>query len=163
LNLKKPHYLPERAFTLLEVCFALFIVAVLFVVAVPPAAHLFEEESLQRPIRELQGYAKTARRLAMVEHQPYEVLLLNDGYALRPVEGNAEAKQRNYRLPDDITYKIRRFGERDFQREADARWFFASNGLCEPMTFLFQRKNSWIRFEVNPLTARIENQQSFIQ
>jgi type II secretory pathway pseudopilin PulG len=163
LNLKKPHYLPERAFTLLEVCFALFIVAVLFVVAVPPAAHLFEEESLQRPIRELQSYAKTARRLAMAEHQPYEVLLLDDGYALRPVEQNAEAKQRNYRLPDDITYKIRRFGERDFQREADARWFFASNGLCEPMTFLFQRKNSWIRFEVNPLTARIENQQSFIQ
>jgi type II secretory pathway pseudopilin PulG len=163
LNLKKPHYLPERAFTLLEVCFALFIVAVLFVVAVPPAARLFEEESLQRPIRELQSYAKTARRLAMVEHQPYEVLLLNDGYAVRPVEQNTEGKQLKYRLPDDITYEIRRIGDSDFRREADARWFFASNGLCEPMTFLFQRKNSWIRFEVNPLTARIENQQSFIQ
>lgn len=163
MNLKKSYCRPEGAFTLLEVCFALFIVAVLFVVAVPPAAHLFEEESLQRPIRELQSYAKTARRLAMVEHQPYEVLLLNDGYTLRPVEQNAEDKQRNYRLPDDITYKIRRFGQSDFRRQSDARWFFGPNGLCEPVTFLFQRKNSWIRFEVNPLTARVENQQSFIQ
>jgi Tfp pilus assembly protein FimT len=163
LNLKKPHRLQERAFTLLEVCFALFIVAVLFVVAVPPAAHLFEEERLQRPIRELQNYAKTARRLAMVEHQAYEVLLLNDGYVLRPTEGNAEAKQLNYRLPDDVTFAIRRLNDREFRREANARWLFAANGLCEPLTFLFERKNSWVRFDVNPLTARVENQQSFIQ
>jgi Tfp pilus assembly protein FimT len=163
LNLKKPHRLQERAFTLLEVCFALFIVAVLFVVAVPPAAHLFEEERLQRPIRELQSYAKTARRLAMAEHRAYEVLLRNDGYVLRSTEEKVDAKQLNYRLPDDVTFAIRRLNDREFRREADARWLFASNGLCEPLTFLFQRKNSWVRFEVNPLTARIENQQSFIR
>jgi len=38
-------------FTILEVCVVLFIVAVIFVVAVPPAAHLLDEEKLQRPIR----------------------------------------------------------------------------------------------------------------
>jgi prepilin-type N-terminal cleavage/methylation domain-containing protein len=40
-----------RGFTILEVCVVLFIVAVIFVVAVPPAAHLLDEEKLQKPIR----------------------------------------------------------------------------------------------------------------
>src|ERR1700746_3393142 len=74
-------------FTILEVCVVLFIVAVLFLVAVPPAAHLLDEEKLQKPIRELQTFAKAARRNAMLEGRAYEVLLLNDSYLLRPVSG----------------------------------------------------------------------------
>src|ERR1700741_1554121 len=98
-------YLQRRAegFTILEVCVVLFIVAVLFVVAVPPAAHLFDEEKLQAPIRELQAFARTARRNAMMEDRSYEVLLLNDSYVLRPVDGakDAEKKQITYGIPAD--------------------------------------------------------------
>src|SRR5262249_2223398 len=75
-----------KGFTILEVCVVLFIIAVIFVVAVPPAAHLLDEEKLQKPIRELQTFARTARRDAMVEDRSYEVLLLNDSYILRPVQ-----------------------------------------------------------------------------
>jgi prepilin-type N-terminal cleavage/methylation domain-containing protein len=80
-----------RGFTILEVCVVLFIVAVLFVVAVPPAAHLLDEEKLQQPIRELQSFARTARRNAMLEDRAYEVLLLDDSYVgffLRTVFAN---------------------------------------------------------------------------
>src|ERR1700759_3590774 len=73
-------------FTILEVCVVLFIIAVMFAVAVPTASHLLEEEKLQGPIREVQTFARTARRDALMEDRPYLVLLLTDSSVLRPVD-----------------------------------------------------------------------------
>jgi prepilin-type N-terminal cleavage/methylation domain-containing protein len=154
---------PLRGFTLLEVCFALFIVAVLFVVAVPPAAHLYEEEQLRKPVRELQGLAKTARRQAMITHQPYQVLLSGDRLVMAPAEKKEDSVEKTYVLPTDVAITVKHINEKDYKRPADDKWFFAANGLCEPMSFLFRRGDDWIRFQVSPLTARIENQQSFIR
>jgi type II secretion system protein H len=155
-------------FTLLEVCIVLFIVAVLFAVSVPPAAHLFDEEKLRKPIRELQTFARTARRNAMMENRPYEVLLLNGSYILRPVEQKKDAKksdqnEQTYNLPRDVTFAIKRLGERGFLKQTDGTWLFGPDGICEPMNFVFQRKGDWVRFQVDPLTATIQNEESFIQ
>jgi prepilin-type N-terminal cleavage/methylation domain-containing protein len=154
-----------KGFTILEVCVVLFIVAVIFVVAVPPATHLMAEESLQRPIRELQTFAKTARRKAMMEDRAYAVLLLDDGYVLQPVtpEKNGEPAPMKYQLPSDVRFEIKRPGEREFKRTEDARWIFSSNGLCEPLTFLFQQHGNWVRFGVDPLTATVQQRESFIR
>jgi prepilin-type N-terminal cleavage/methylation domain-containing protein len=152
-------------FTMLEVCVVLFIIAVLFVVTVPLASHLLDEEKLQAPIRELQTFARTARRDAMMEDHAYEVLLLNDSYVLRPVDAPAEPdkKPRTYDLPSGVTFSIKRLGDRDFKTQADARWVFSANGLCEPIVFLFQRGTDWVRCRADPLTATLENEESFIQ
>ena len=137
----------------------------MFSIGVPTASHLLDEEKLQGPIRELQTFARTARRHALMENRPYEVLLLNDSYVLRPVD-DAEDKEKKpitYGLPADVTFAIKRLGDREFKKQADARWVFSSNGLCEPITFLFQRGSDWVRFRVDPLTATIENEESFIR
>src|ERR1700742_1836769 len=83
-----------RGFTILEVCVVLFIVAVMFTVAVPTASHLMDEEKLEGPIRELQTFARTARRKALMENRPYVVLLLNDSYLLRPVDDSKEGDRK---------------------------------------------------------------------
>jgi prepilin-type N-terminal cleavage/methylation domain-containing protein len=155
---------PPLGFTLLEVCFVLFIVAVLFAVAAPPTARLFQEEQLRRPVRELQSFAKEARRSAIVENRSYQVLLLNRGYGLRPSDPKEEAEQSRaaYQLPHDVTYAIRRGNDNGFKGTTDARWMFLPNGLCEPITFLFQRGQSWIKFRIDPLSARIEGEESYI-
>src|SRR6478672_12472370 len=95
-----------HGFTMLEVCVVLFIIAVLFVVTMPVASRLLDEEKLQAPIRELQTFARTARRDAMMEDHAYEVLLLNDSYVLRPVDAPAEPdkKPRTYDLPSGVTF-----------------------------------------------------------
>jgi len=152
-------------FTMLEVCVVLFIIAVLFVVTVPVASRLLDEEKLQGPIRELQTFARSARRDAMMEDHSYEVLLLNDSYVLRPADGakDTEKKPITYGLPADVTFAIKRLGDREFKKQADARWVFSPNGLCEPIMFLFQRGSDWVRCRADPLTATIENEESFIQ
>jgi type II secretory pathway pseudopilin PulG len=152
-------------FTILEVCVVLFIIAVMFAVAVPTASHLLDEEKLEGPIRELQTFARTARRDAMMENRPYVVLLLNASYVLQPVDVSKDSgrKPLTYALPADVTFAIKRLGDRDYAKQTDASWFFSPNGLCEPMRFLFQRKSDWVRFRVDPLTGTLQDKQSFTQ
>ena len=158
------HTQKASGFTLLEVCFVLFIVAVLFAVAAPPTARLFQEEQLRRPVRELQSMAKEARRLAIAEGRSYQLLLLNEGFVLQPGDRKAESERPdvNYQLPADVTFAIKRMSDTDFKGTADARWIFQPNGLCEPITFLFQRGQGWIKFRIDPLTARIQDQESYL-
>jgi type II secretory pathway pseudopilin PulG len=154
----------ELGFTLLEVCFVLFIVAVLFAVAAPPTARLFQEEQLRRPVRELQSFAKEARRSAIAENRSYQILLLNDRFILEPADPKAERQrpETGYQLPSDVTFAIQRLNDSGFNGTTDASWIFLPNGLCEPITFLFQRGPGWIRFRIDPLTSRIEDQESYI-
>jgi prepilin-type N-terminal cleavage/methylation domain-containing protein len=156
---------PLRGFTILEVCVVLFIIAVMFAVAVPTASHLLDEERLTRPIRELQTFARTARRNAMMENRSYVVLLLNDSYLLRPADDSKDSNRKadTYELPAGVTFAIERLGDKDFLRQTDAKWLFSPNGLCEPMKFIFHRKGDWVRFHVDPLTATIENEGSYIE
>jgi hypothetical protein len=137
----------------------------MFAVAVPTASHLLDEEKLQGPIRELQTFARTARRDAMMEDRPYVVLLLNDSYVLRPLDVSKDPgpKPLTYGLPAGVTFAIKRLGDRDFAKQTDASWLFSPNGLCEPLRFLFQRKSDWVRFRVDPLTGTMQNEESFIQ
>jgi Tfp pilus assembly protein FimT len=157
---------------MLEVCVVLFIIAVMFSVAVPTASHLLDEEKLKGPIRELQTFARTARRNAMMEDRTYVVLLLNDSYLLRPADTSKDSDQNSkdsgrkpitYELPPGVTFAIERVGDKGFAKQTDASWFFSPNGLCEPIRFLFQRNGDWVRFRVDPLTGTIENEESLIQ
>ena len=152
-------------FTILEVCVVLFIIAVMFSVAVPTASHLLDEEKLQGPIRELQTFARTARRNAMMEDRPYVVLLLNDSYLLRPVDTSKDSGRKpiTYALPPGVTFAIKRVGDKSFAKQTDANWYFSPNGLCEPIRFLFQRNGDWVRFRVDPLTGTIQDKESLIQ
>ncbi len=166
INRRRAGARPYRtaAFTLLEICFVLFIVAVLFAVSAPPVAKQFQEEQIRKPVRELQTFAKTARRLAMEENRSYVVLLLNSGYLLEPLEKKDTDKESlRYDLPNHVTFEIQRPADRDLKRVADARWIFTPNGLCEPITFFFQRDHDWVRFRIDALTARMENEESFIR
>jgi type II secretory pathway pseudopilin PulG len=154
----------KGAFTLLEICFVLFIVAVLFAVAAPPVAKQFQEEQIRKPVRELQSFAKTARRLSMEQNRAYVILLLNTGFLLEPLEKNDKDTQSlRYDLPGNVKYEIQRPSDRDLKAVADARWIFTPNGLCEPITFFFQRDQDWVRFRMDALTARMENEESFIR
>lgn len=151
-------------FTLLEICFVLFIVAVLFAVAAPPVAKQFQEEQIRKPVRELQIFAKTARRLAMEQNRVYVILLLNNGFLLEPLEKkDTDTQSLRYDLPNHVTFEIQRPSDRSLERIADARWVFTPNGLCEPITFFFQRDQDWVRFRIDALTARMENEESFIR
>ncbi|MBV9488529.1 MAG: hypothetical protein JO069_02235, partial [Verrucomicrobia bacterium] len=95
--------------------------------------------------------------------QTYVLRLEAGGYALiagNPTEHGQPAQA--YRLPDSMECFVRSPADADFHRVSGLSWYFAPNGLCEPMAFLFQQGGSWVRFRIDPLTARIQDRQSFI-
>ena len=115
-------------------------------------------------MRALQRFAKTARRLAMEQDRAYVILLLNTGYLLEPLEKkDGDNQSLRYDLPGRVKYEIQRPSDRNLKAVADARWVFTPNGLCEPIAFFFQRDQDWVRFRIDALTARIENEESFIR
>lgn len=157
-------HLPPAGFTLLEVCVVLFIVAVVFVVSAVPATHLFNEEKLLAPVRELQSCAKAARLRAMTSHQTCVILFGDTGYELAlsdPVTAHPTVV-RGYQLPPNVELRCQTPADPEFHSVADLHWYFAPNGLCEPLRFLLQQGKSWVRFRIDPLTARVQDQESFI-
>ncbi len=154
----------ETGFTLLEVCVVLFIVAVIFVVAAVPATHLIQEERLFAPVRALQDGAKGARLQAMTEHQTFVLRFTGDGWQVLPGNASAEARPRAaYHLPNGSQLLARGTDDADFRGTDGLLWYFAPNGLCDPLAFALQQGRSWVRFRVDPLTARVEDQQSFVE
>ena len=158
---RRPH---TAGFTLLEVCVVLFIVAVIFVVAAVPATRLLNEEKLLAPVRELQSFAKAARLRAMTGHQTCMIAFSDNGYELAlsdPASAHITVV-RGYQLPPRVELLFRAPADKEYHPVADMRWYFAPNGLCEPLRFLLQQGKSWVRFRVDPLTARVQDQESFI-
>jgi prepilin-type N-terminal cleavage/methylation domain-containing protein len=155
--------LVRSGFTLLEVCVALFIVAVIFVVSAVPATHLFKEEKLMSQMRHLQSTAKTARLRAMQEHETFLIAFGDKGYELRAAKSAAAGSAAFYRLPRSTELLVRTPADQKFRLASRLDWYFGPNGLCEPIAFLLQEGKSWVRFRVDPLTARVEDQQSFVE
>ena len=155
--------LVDAGFTLLEVCVALFIVAMIFVVSAVPAAHLVKEEKLFSQMRHLQSTAKAARLRAMAQHENILIEFNQTGYELRAAKEAASGPDTYYSLPRSTELLVRTPSDDSFHPASRLQWYFGPNGLCEPIAFLLQEGKSWVRFRVDPLTARVEDQQSFVE
>ncbi|HEY0789951.1 MAG TPA: type II secretion system protein [Chthoniobacterales bacterium] len=150
-------------FTLLEVCVVLFIVAMIFVVSAVPAGHLVKEEKLFSQMRHLQSTAKTARLRAMAQHEIILIEFNPSGYELRAAKEAAHGPDTYYTLPRSTELLVRTPADDNFRSASRLQWYFGPNGLCEPIAFLLQEGKSWVRFRVDPLTARVEDEQSFVE
>ncbi len=159
------------AFTLIEVCLAMFIVVLVIGIGLPFATGIGRESQLRDPAGELKKMALTARRRAVTEQKPVEILLENKRYVLRDAIFEDPKAQRGkiesetdeeaisiYDLPRGVSYSVKRWDETKFARKTDARWRFLPTGLCEPITVHFNRDMDFIEFSFNPLTAQTEDE-----
>ena len=68
----------------------------------------------------------------------------------------------------DAVVSLRRWGMQDddwIRPEGEERviWKFQSTGLCEPVTIRLETEKSWLVLYMNPLTARVEDEEMEIQ
>jgi type II secretory pathway pseudopilin PulG len=163
----------RRAFTLIEVALAMFIVVLVIGIGLPFATGMGQQSRLREPADELKTLALTARRRAVTEQKTMEILLENHGFVLReaviadltsravidPEKDKTEIA--SYPLPSGVQYSIKRWDETKFATTADARWRFLPTGLCEPITVRLSRDEDYLEFSFNPLTAQTED-ESFL-
>ena len=161
---------PRRAFTLIEVALAMFIVVLVIGIGLPFATGMGHQAELRNPASELKTLALTARRRAVTQQKTVEILLENRRYLLRDavisdstsrasIAPERDKKEiDSYTLPKSVTYLVKRWDETKFAATADARWRFLPTGLCEPITVHFSRGEDFLEFSFNPLTAQTEDE-----
>jgi Tfp pilus assembly protein FimT len=166
----KPSNGSVKAFTLIEICLAMFIVALVIGIGLPFASGLGRQGQLRDPAGELKKMALTARRRAVTEQKTVEILLENDRYILRDAVFDEEKRSAkiapetdtkevaSYKLPSRVTYAVKRWDETKFSAKTDLRWRFLPTGLCEPITVHFTHEQDFLEFSFNPLTAQTEEE-----
>jgi type II secretory pathway pseudopilin PulG len=151
-----------QGFTLLEIGVVLFILVVLAGMAIPMTSSLIAEERLRQDVRELQLYARTARRLAISESRPYEILFTENGFLLEPYLTGEKAREkevvRSHAVGSNASYVVQRWGAREFGKPVEESWIFQPDGLCEPIRVHFQSGKGWMEFAFSPLTARAQEE-----
>ena len=70
--------------------------------------------------------------------------------------------------PAGAIVSIRRWGTREDAwlrpvEEEFAIWQFQSTGLCEPVSIKLETEKSWMILHMNPLTARVDEEEMEIQ
>lgn len=151
----------EAGFTLLEMGLVLFILLVIAGAAIPVTSGLIAQERLKSQARELQDYATSARKLAVTEGRPYEIILDPAGFSLEPFSSDPKQKAAvvsRVKLASSIRYSIRRWGEKDFGNASGKSWVFQPDGICEPIRVHFENRDGWIEDTFNPLTARPQDE-----
>ena len=153
---------PVRAFTLLEVCLALAVVAALVGLCAPAITGWLSEQRLRDPARDIELLARTARTRAIDTQRSWAVLIRPTEMALTLQDGESLADDLRDANPDltrplaeGIAVATKAWGEDDFSTPAEVRWIFRPNGLCEPLSIRFTRGASHIALRFDPLTADI--------
>ena len=156
----------DRGFTLLEMVLVLFILLVVAGIALPATAGLAAQERLKSQAKTLQDYAATARRLAVTEGRPYEIVLKEGSVLLESVPAGGAGKGTvvdSMKLPAGVRYTVRHWGRDRFSAPEGESWVFRPDGICEPLRIHFQNGDGWIEYSINPLTAAPRDDESHFQ
>jgi prepilin-type N-terminal cleavage/methylation domain-containing protein len=149
-------------FTLLEICIALSIIAVLIGLCTPAFSGWLSEERLREPARHLEQLARTARTRAIDTQKSWVVVIHPSGLNLVPAENEilsdaakADDPDIEMPIPDGVTVATKAWGDDNFSSLAEVKWIFRPDGLCEPLTVRFTRGQSEIALRFDPLTADV--------
>jgi Tfp pilus assembly protein FimT len=146
-----------QGFTMVEIAMVLLILILIAGMALPATSGLIARQRLRAQARALQDYAITARKLAVTEDRPCEIILNAGGFSLErmaPGEKGKGDKVAAVGLASNVVYTVQHWGDDKFAKPDGESWVFRPDGLCEPIRVHFENKDGWIEYTFNPLTAR---------
>ncbi len=90
----RPSTTAEAAFTLLEICLAIFIGVIIMLAAVPSIKGLIEEQHAKKLFNEFDALTKEASSRAVTERQPYVIEWDESGVTMHPAGAGESAQAR---------------------------------------------------------------------
>lgn len=155
LSRQTPRTPLTRAFTLLEICLALFIAMLIIGVALPSLSGLQYFQGAETSFRAFDDLAQHARRLSQQEREPHVLVWEKERIILRRDDPSA--------LDDEplaaLDYDEKTIPQLELTAALSAKpapiWTFWPGGTCEPATITHpaeRRKGGWQAI-YHPLTA----------
>ena len=145
----------RTGFTLLEICLALLIAAMLIALAVPGIAGVLAEQRLKESFERFDSLVAIAKRRSVTEQRTYAIVWSKKGITLQPAEGkkSTDDDDEPASLTVDRNESFQLYRPAALSKDAANEWVFWSNGICEPAQIAYQGKTgSWL-VNYDPLTA----------
>jgi type II secretory pathway pseudopilin PulG len=149
-----------RAFTLLEICIAIAVAALVMVAAVPSLTGLFENQSQQAKFEQFDALVREAHERSVKENRTYllvwaprYVLLRADDELSDGEKSPRQAKVTRRKWPFEKTEKMKLILPAALTKNPEAVWSFWPNGTCESVTIEFSGKSGGWVARYNSLTV----------
>jgi len=152
-----PHHPAAKAaaFTLLEVCIAVFIGVMIILAAVPSITGILAEQKAKKLFNRFDDLVKKAATHAVTERRPYVLVWDESGVAMRPLApDNRQEAQASGRVD---------FGERHapdlmlpgaLAKHPPRVWTFWPTGTCEPAKIVCHLADAPWTASYDPLTEQ---------
>jgi len=146
----------RAGFTIMEIIVVMAIIIMMIGIASFAIRQATPDPSVRKPADELIRIAKIAVRASAVQGRGFAVAFDKQGFSLT---GADTGQQTRGSVPKGMKMHIKRWGGREWEEAAGYRWYFGSQGLCEPLTVRFAAQDSAIEMKFNPLTGTPSEEQ----
>ena len=144
-------------FTLIELVLAIFIMAVLMMIAIPTMDGVLADRKLRRSLDGFNAIVREAQGRSIAERRPYLIVWHDGKIGLR-----AEGVGRDESREPIVKMKLARNESLNISfpaalvDEPPAEWIFWPSGNCEPAVVSYQGRNGNWKASYSALTARGE-------
>jgi type II secretory pathway pseudopilin PulG len=151
----------HNAFTLLEICLALFIGLLLVSLVVPSVAGVVAEQRLKHSFEDFDAFVQTVKLMSVRNHRAHRMIWDDKGITIEPPESAARIPGGSEKEASPVERFTFQKGEAftvertaALSDEPAGEWVFWANGICEPASIAFTgRDGNWtVRYD--PLTVR---------
>ncbi len=144
----------QRAFTLIEMTIAVFIMLLLMGLAVPSLNGVLKDRRLRRSLDEMNNLVRTAQERSVSERRPYLISWQKDNIIVRPesfTKGEAEEATSKLVLHRGDAFLLKL--PLALLKDPPADWVFWPSGTCEPALVSFQGGDGSWTAKYSALTA----------
>ena len=146
-----------RAFTLVEIALAIFILMLLLMLAVPSLTGVVASRRLKQSLDGFNNLVRQAQERSVTERRPYVIVWGKSSVFLRPetfAEDEEAKATAELHLSKGTLLKLSLPAA--LAQEHPAEWIFWPSGNCEPATVQFKGPAGLWMANYSPLTAQPE-------
>jgi prepilin-type N-terminal cleavage/methylation domain-containing protein len=145
----------NRAFTLIEIVIAVFIVVMLLLLAVPSLTGVLANRRLRQSLDRFNGLVHEAQERSVSEHRAYLIVWGDKSIELRPeVVGKAEQAKATDQFQLSRGESLTLTLPAALTKHPPAQWIFWPSGICEPAIVQFKGRAGVWKADYSALTAR---------
>ncbi|MEM6884632.1 MAG: type II secretion system protein [Verrucomicrobiota bacterium] len=151
--------------TLLEICFSLLIIGIVFGVAIPFSQEMFKQHPLEDQAIAFEELVLTAMHESRRENYTARIVFEKNAIKLfgQAKRNNLEDIEAPTTVLDEILipggskYELQMWPNFEWSKPNDSGWNIPNNGLILPLNIKWTLDDSWLAASVDPMTGELKD------